>query len=114
MILWLDARLSPQLDPWLERRFGVTTFAARNLGLRNATDREIFAAACEAGAVVITKDRDFTILLADQGPPPKIIWLTCGNTSNARLQAIFLALLPEAHKLLEGGEPLVEIADMAQ
>jgi predicted nuclease of predicted toxin-antitoxin system len=113
MIIWLDAQLSPQLVPWLESRFGVSTLAVRDLGLRDATDREIFVAAREAGAVVITKDRDFTILLAAHGPPPQILWLTCGNTSNARLQAIFEALLPDAIKLLEAGEPLVEIADLA-
>jgi len=31
----------------------------RDLGLRDATDREIYDAARAAGAVVITKDRDF-------------------------------------------------------
>jgi predicted nuclease of predicted toxin-antitoxin system len=114
MILWLDAQLSPQLAPWLESKFGVATSAVRDLGLRDATDREIFAAAREAGAVVITKDRDFILLLAAQGPPPQVLWLTCGNTSNARLQAIFEALFPAALKLLEHGEPLVEIADLTQ
>jgi len=114
MILWLDAQLSPQLAPWLEHRFGVATLAVRDLGLRDATDREIFAVAREAGAVVITKDRDFTLLLAAQGAPPQVLWLTCGNTSNARLQTIFETLLPDAIKLLEHGEPLVEITDLTQ
>ena len=114
MILWLDAQLSPQLAPWLTRQYGIAALAVRDLGLRDATDREIFAAAREAGAIVITKDRDFTILLADQGPPPQVLWLTCGNTSNARLQAIFTALLPDALKLLAGNESLVEITDLAE
>ena len=33
---------------------------------------------------MITKDRDFVELLGRLGPPPKIIWITCGNTSNTR------------------------------
>jgi predicted nuclease of predicted toxin-antitoxin system len=114
MILWLDAQLSPQLAPWLEGRFGLTALAVRDLGLRDATGHEIFAAARDAGVVVITKDRDFTILLAEHGPPPQVLWLTCGNISNSRVQAIFAALLPDAVKLLESGEPLVEIADAMQ
>ena len=44
MIFWIDAQLSPQFAPWLAARFGVTTHAVRDLGLRDATDREIFDA----------------------------------------------------------------------
>ena len=89
MICWIDAQLSPQLASWLATRFGVTAYAVRDLGLRDATDREIFDAVRTAGAVVITKDRDFPELLARLGPPPQVIWVTCGNTSNARMHQIF-------------------------
>ena len=41
--------------------------------------------------------------------PPKIIWLTCGNTSNARLKEILSATLIDALELLKNGEKLVEI-----
>ena len=55
------------------------------LGLRSSKDREIFDAARESGVVVVTKDRDFRELLERLGSPPSVIWITCGNTSNARL-----------------------------
>jgi predicted nuclease of predicted toxin-antitoxin system len=109
--IWLDAQLSPSLASWLSERFGLTALAVRDLGLRDATDRAIFAAARAAGAVVITKDRDFAELLAQFGPPPQILWLTCGNTTNARLRQLFDLLLPPALQLLRTGEPLVEITD---
>jgi hypothetical protein len=32
----------------------------------------------------MTKDRDFVEMLQRLGPPPKVAWVTCGNTSNAR------------------------------
>jgi predicted nuclease of predicted toxin-antitoxin system len=49
MIFWFDAQLSPQLAPWLAQRFGVTAYAVRDLGLRDATDRAIYDAARAAG-----------------------------------------------------------------
>lgn len=32
----------------------------------------------------MSKDSDFLNLLDRHGPPLKIIWVTCGNTSNRR------------------------------
>jgi predicted nuclease of predicted toxin-antitoxin system len=57
----------------------------------------------------MTKDSDFVRLLEELGPPPQVVWLTCGNTSNARLKQIMVNALPRAIELLESGEPLVEI-----
>jgi len=94
---------------WLAAAFGVQSIAVRDLGLREATDRAIFLAAKSESVVVLTKDSDFVMLLEDLGPPPQIIWLTCGNTSNARLRQILTDALPQAIMLLESGEPLVEI-----
>ena len=106
MIIWIDAQLSPAIAPWLTETFSQ---ALRDLGLRDAPDREIFAAARSAAAVVMTKDSDFVKLLEELGAPPQVIWLTCGNTSNARLKQILTKALPQAVILLESGEPLVEI-----
>ena len=68
----------------------------------------------EAGAVVLTKDTDFSLLLERLGPPPQVLWVTCGNTSNAHLRGVLAATLPNALELLEAGEPLVEITDVPQ
>lgn len=80
-------------------------------GLRDASDTDIFHAARRVGAIVMTKDSDFVELLDRFGPPPQVLWVTCGNTSNARLTRILAASLPEALKHLERGEALIEIAD---
>ena len=82
----------------------------RDLGLRDAADAEIFDRARAMKAVVMTKDQDFLDLLERFGPPPQIIWITCGNTSNAHLKTILAQHLPQALVLLAQGEPLVEIA----
>ena len=110
MILWLDAQLSPALASWISERFTpIQAFPVRELGLRNADDREIFAQARLAGAIVMTRDRDFLHLLFEQGPPPQVIWLRVGNSSNQALQAVLLRTLKEAVASLREGEPWVEI-----
>ena len=48
-------------------------------------------------------------LLDKLGPPPQLIWVTCGNTSNARLKEILTNTLPKALDLLNFDEKLVEI-----
>ncbi len=78
------------------------------LSLRDASDTTIFRAARRANAVVITKDEDFVDLLNQYGSPPKLIWLTCGNTSNQRVREIFLEHLTRAIQILDNTD-LVEI-----
>ncbi|MBA4117234.1 MAG: DUF5615 family PIN-like protein [Rubrobacter sp.] len=114
MIVWIDAQLSPYLVPWLSSECGVEALAVRDLGLREAEDREIFLAAREADAVVLTKVRDFVLLLELLGSPPQVIWLTIGNTSNAHLRKVLSKSLISALDLLRRGEPLVEVADQRQ
>jgi predicted nuclease of predicted toxin-antitoxin system len=110
MTLWIDAQLSPAIAFWLGATFDVSAVALRDLGLRNATDREIFLAARQGGATIMTKDIDFVHLLEDFGPPPQVIWITCGNTSNANLKSILTNTLPRALEFLQLGEMLVEIS----
>ena len=109
MTLWLDAQLSPRIARWASETFGITATPVRDLDLWESEDDQIFFAARKANAIVITKDSDFVNLLERLGPPPKIIWLTCGNTSEAALQQILLNTLPEALRLLAAGDDLVEI-----
>ncbi|HTU20912.1 MAG TPA: DUF5615 family PIN-like protein [Gemmataceae bacterium] len=111
MILWLDAQLPPSVAAWITATFGIEARAVRDLGLRDAKDPPIFQAARAAAAVVMTKDSDFVEMLQRLGPPPKVLWVTCGNTSNARLREILSRQLPAAVARLEGGEDLVEIGD---
>jgi predicted nuclease of predicted toxin-antitoxin system len=47
------------------------------------------------------------------GPPPKIIWITAGNTSNNFLKELLKRTLLKAIHLLETGENIVEINNLA-
>lgn len=109
MTIWIDAQLSPAIAVWLENNFSVKAFTMRDLGLRDAEDEEIFLEAKRRNAVVMTKDSDFLSLLDIFGSPPKIIWLTCGNTSNSNLKVILSKTLQAAIELLNNGEEIVEI-----
>jgi predicted nuclease of predicted toxin-antitoxin system len=106
MTIWIDAQLSPAMASWISGNFSIQAIALRDLGLREATDQKIFDAARQAGAVVMTKDSDFVSLVERFGPPPQVLWLTCGNTSNAKLQQILTTTLPRALELLAQGETI--------
>ncbi len=108
--IWIDAHLSPAIATWITNNFEVTAVALRDLGLSDAEDPEIFEAAKSQGVIFMTKDRDFVDLVDRLGTPPQIIWLTCGNTSNARLREILGSVLPTALEMLRSGEPLVEVS----
>ena len=86
----------------------------RNLDLERASDVDIFMAARSAGARVVTKDADFAALVGHHGPPPQIVLVTCGNTSNARLREVFEAAWPSVVAMIDRGEPLVELGAQAQ
>jgi len=109
MTIWVDAQMSPRMARWIADNFPIAAATLRDLGLREASDEDIFAAARAANAIVLTKDSDFVRLLEEQGSPPKVLWLTCGNTSEAALQQILSHHLSTALGLFNGGEDLVEI-----
>lgn len=112
MKFWIDAQLSPALAPWITDTFAVEAFSVQRLGLRDASDEEIFFAARAEKAVVITKDRDFVQLLNQLGPPPKVIWVTCGNISNAQMRDVLLQNFQSAFSRLQASKSLVEIPDL--
>jgi|SRR5690625_830595 len=112
MTIWLDAQLSPVLARWIADTFGIEVYAVQgDPEMVSAKDAEIFSAAKNAGAIVMTKDRDFVDLLERLGPPPQVIWITCGNTSNRAMQQILSSSLPAALDLIRRGESLIEIGD---
>ena len=82
-------------------------------GLATATRlTKPFSRPREADAVVMTKDRDFLNLLDIHGPPPRVIWITMGNTSNAHMRAVLDTVFAQALVSLREGESIVEITDV--
>ena len=108
--VWIDAQLPPSLARWLVQAYGVDAHHVFDIGFVGADDAVIFEAA-RAGkaAVVVTKDDDFVQLLDRRGPPPQIVWVTCGNVRNTALFEIVDTAWPRVAALILAGEPLIEI-----
>ena len=70
MTIWIDAQMSPAIAAWVSSNFAVSAVAIRDVGLRGAKDTEIFQAARQERAIVMTKDSDFVLLLDRLGAPP--------------------------------------------
>ena len=108
-MIWLDAHLSPRVARWIRENLGHDAEALRDKGLRDAEDETIFRAARADNVILLTKDKDFADLVERHGPPPAVIWLRCGNTSEARLKEILSHHLENALAFIDAGDPLVEI-----
>jgi predicted nuclease of predicted toxin-antitoxin system len=114
MTIWIDAQLSPFIAAWINANFpGLNAKSLRSLGLRDASDHQIFQQARKADVILMSKDYDFVKLIDLHGSPPKLMWITCGNTSNARMCEILKGSLQKAIDLLQNDERVVEISDKA-
>ena len=100
MIFWLDAQLPPGPAPWLSSEFGIAAISIRDIGLRNATDQDIFAAAREADASLVSKDADFSDRIIASEPPPRVIHLRVGNMRLAALRIFLSNVWPTVEKMI--------------
>jgi predicted nuclease of predicted toxin-antitoxin system len=104
----VDAQMPPALAAWL-REEGHDAQAVREVGLREADDRAIWAHALQTGAVILTKDEDFATRAQQVPDGPVIVWLRLGNSSNAALRAWLGPRLPGIVQLVAQGSRLVEV-----
>jgi len=104
----VDAQLPPGLVHFLEQR-GHEAKAVRDVGLREAQDRTIWAFAISGNWVVVTKDEDFAERAIQAQVGPQILWLRIGNSTNRVLCAWLEPLLPNAIANLQAGQRVVEL-----
>jgi predicted nuclease of predicted toxin-antitoxin system len=78
MKLLFDQNLSPRL-PRLLADLYPQSIHVREVGLRDASDAEIWDYAKQNGFVIVSKDSDFQLRSLLYGHPPKFIWLRVGN-----------------------------------
>lgn len=78
MRLLFDQNLSYRLCEQLADLYPGSS-QARLLGLARASDELIWETAKREGYVIVTQDVDFVNLSLLKGPPPKVVWLRCGN-----------------------------------
>ncbi|HMO53062.1 MAG TPA: DUF5615 family PIN-like protein [Tepidiformaceae bacterium] len=104
----VDAQLPPSLARLLSHQFGVEASHVDELGLRDAPDAEIARWAKTRTLVVISKDEDF-LQLTRQGLVPGMVYMRCGNVSNAVLIELVRSTFATVIELLEAGETIVEV-----
>jgi predicted nuclease of predicted toxin-antitoxin system len=115
MKILIDAQLSPSLAAWINRTFDdIHADSAWSLGLSDKSDYQIYTHAKQNRYVILSKDADFLRLLEELGSPPKLIWVTCGNTSNAAMREILSQTLIQVVELMASGENVVEIRNKSE
>ena len=82
--LLFDENLSPRLPALLGDQFPGSRHV-RDVGLRGATDQDIWNFAAAAAFTIVTKDDDFRGLSLLRGAPPKVIWLVIGNCTTREI-----------------------------
>jgi predicted nuclease of predicted toxin-antitoxin system len=93
--LLLDENLSRRMLPDLAALFPGSS-QVQLLGLEEVDDRTFWRYAGAHGFTLVTLDSDFHELATLYGPPPKIVWLKCGN----RPRQYVARLLCQHHRLL--------------
>ena len=79
MKLLLDENLSPRLVQRLASDFPGSDHVDA-LGLHGKSDADVWAHARQHGFVIVSKDDDFRQMSFLHGSPPKVVWLTVGNS----------------------------------
>lgn len=78
MKLLFDQNLSFKLCRQLADIFPDSS-QVRLLGMAEAHDRDIWEHSKANGFILVSQDADFAEMATLYGPPPKVIWLRCGN-----------------------------------
>lgn len=79
------------------------------IGLGDAPDRSLWQYALDNGAVIVTKDEDFSLMFAIRGETPTVVWVRIGNTRRAALVTWFEPLIPRIIELVDSGQKLIEL-----
>ena len=108
---WVDHNLPKALAILIQEHFAFQAVSFSDLMMERMEDAEVYRnAAQNMNVVIITKDQDFVNLCMSKGAPPKIIWITVGNVTNARLKEIFKSTFEDAIKKLSTYD-IVEISN---
>jgi predicted nuclease of predicted toxin-antitoxin system len=107
LLFIIDAQLPPSLAGAL-RAAGFDAMHVVDLELVTATDRQIWQEVSLRSAVLVTKDRDFSLLRAASNDGPVILWVRTGNADNRTLITQMVRALPEIVGAIERGEAIIE------
>jgi len=104
MKVLLDQNLSPRLVSRIATLFSEVRHV-RDVGLKDADDRAIWEYAKANGFTIFTRDDDFQKFSLVWGPPPKVVWLKDGNSSNVDLAQILTNRSERIRQFIEDEDP---------
>jgi len=96
MKLLFDQNLSPRLSRLLADIYPDSVHV-RDVGLREATDSDIWDYALANGFAIVSKDTDFQQRSLLLGAPPKFIWLRVGNCTVRRTEDLLRSYSAAIH-----------------
>ena len=105
----VDAQLPARLAQFLSE-LGHESVHVWEVGLRGATDEEIWKHAAAIGAALIRKDEDFVIMRALASLGSAVVWVRIGNCTNKILLGRFSQVLGRLTSALERGESVIEVS----
>jgi predicted nuclease of predicted toxin-antitoxin system len=95
------------LAPSLVSKFGALfpgSSHVRTVGLKSATDAEIWTYAKAHGFVIVSKDWDFHQLSFLYGAPPKVVWIRRGNCTVREIESILQSNVAALQELEDDAE----------
>ena len=87
MKLLFDENLSPKLVGVLVLDYPDSAHV-KSVGLRGASDQQVWDYARAEGFAIVSKDTDFRERSFVEGFPPKIIWLDVGNAGTKAIEGL--------------------------
>lgn len=104
----VDNQLPPALARYLSEDLRVEASHVADIGLRDASDADVWAYASEHDCVLTTKDDDF-VTLYSANPSARLLWVRLGNCRRVFLLKVFGEQWPRILKRFEDGERFVEL-----
>ncbi len=104
----VDAQLPPSLARLLSQH-GHEALHVTDIGPGDATDHVLWRYALDEGAVLITKDEDFSTMSLLEPDAPVVVWVRVGNTRRQALLGWFEPLIDQIVSLIESGERFIEL-----
>lgn len=104
----IDAQLPPALATLLVDH-GHIAEHVMDIGPGDAPDRDLWRYALENGAVLVTKDEDFSTMSLLESVSPTVVWIRTGNLRRRALLEWFEPLIDRIVGLVVEGNQTIEL-----
>ena len=104
----VDNQLPPALARLIREEFGEESVHVVDIGMRDATDPELWSHASASGYILISKDED-SVNMFLQKPTAGLLWVRVGNCRRTFLLDVFRRVWPRIVERLRNKEYFIEI-----